>query len=102
LETTAGVGVGEETALEADIDTDIDEFGGVAGFTDPDTDAIGLADADIDEFGGVAGFTDPDTDAIGLPVFASQHLDSVHLPAVHLTSFATTCIVAGHSVNDEQ
>jgi hypothetical protein len=41
LPTTAGVGVGvgEVTALEAD--TDIDEFGGVAGFTEADTDAIG-------------------------------------------------------------
>jgi hypothetical protein len=99
LPTTAGVGVGEETALEAD--TAI--FGGVAGFTEADTDAIGLADADI--FGGVAGFTDPDTDAIGLPVFASQHLDSLHnpvLPIVHLTSIATSCFDGGHLVNDEQ
>jgi hypothetical protein len=47
LPTTAGVGVGEEIAPEAD--------------------------TDIDEFGGVAGFTEADTDAIGLPVFASQH-----------------------------
>jgi hypothetical protein len=42
LPTTAGVGVGDVTALEADIDTDAigaeDAIGGVVGFTDPDTE----------------------------------------------------------------
>jgi hypothetical protein len=90
LPTTAGVGVGDVTAPEADIDTDAigaeDAIGGVVGFTDPDTDAIGV---------GVGG----------LAVFASQHLDSLHnevMPSIHLTSIATSCFDGGHLVYDEQ